>query len=304
MSVTALKTKRIVKNHATMRSDQYTAYLVMVSVGFLLYCVFLITPILMGIYYSLTDYEGIGTKYNFVGLENYVKVFTNDRRFGQALIFNARYTVMLVIGIVVIGFILAMLLNRELKGRGFFRTLYFLPAVLSMVTVGLVFKQVYFYVLPVIGQALGIPVLSTNIISKKDTAIYGILFVNLWQGLAMPTLLFMAGLQTIPQDLHEAAAIDGANAWQRFQNITVPYMLPTLSVVLVLTVKGGLGVYDYVNVMTGGSYNTTSIALLIYQNAFERNRFSYSVAQAVVVGLIVAAISYIQIRFTNAKKVE
>ena len=301
MSVTALNKKP--KNH-TMRNDQRNSYLVMTLPGFLLYCVFLITPILMGIYYSLTDYTGIGTEFNFIGAENYVKVFTNDRRFGQALIFNARYTVILVIGIVVIGFILAMLLTRELKGRSFFRTLYFLPAVLSMVTVGLVFKQIYFYVLPPIGQTLGISALATNVISKKETAIYGILFVNLWQGLAMPTLLFLAGLQTIPQDLHEAAAIDGANAWQRFRNITVPYMLPTLSVVLVLTVKGGLGVYDYINVMTGGSYNTTSIAFLIYQNAFERNRFSYSIAQAVIVGLIVAAISFIQIRFTNAKKVE
>ena len=302
MSVKALKPKA--PKRATMRKDQLISYTIMTIPGFLLYCVFLITPIVMGIYYSLTDYEGIGTKYNFIGIENYVRVFTNDRRFGQALIFNAHYTVMMVIGIVVIGFILAMLLNREIKGRSFFRTLYFLPAVLSMVTVGLVFKQIYFYVLPVIGQTLGIQALATNVISKKDTAIYGILFVNLWQGLAMPTLLFLAGLQTIPQDLHEAAAIDGATAWQRFRAITVPYMLPTLSVVLVLTVKGGLGVYDYISTMTGGSYNTTSVAFLIYQYAFERNRFSYSIAQAVVVGLIVAVISFVQIRFTNAKKVE
>ncbi len=302
MSVKTLKPKS--EKRATMRKDQFISYTIMTIPGFLLYCVFLITPIVMGIYYSLTDYEGIGTKFNFIGIDNYVRVFTNDRRFGQALIFNARYTVMMVIGIVVIGFILAMLLNREIKGRSFFRTLYFLPAVLSMVTVGLVFKQIYFYVLPVIGQTLGIQALATNVISKKETAIYGILFVNLWQGLAMPTLLFLAGLQTIPQDLHEAAAIDGATAWQRFKAITVPYMLPTLSVVLVLTVKGGLGVYDYISTMTGGSYNTTSVAFLIYQNAFERNRFSYSIAQAVVVGLIVAVISFVQIRFTNAKKVE
>ena len=287
-----------------MRKDQYVSYIIMTVPGFLLYCVFLILPILMGLYYSLTDWTGIGTDFNMVGLDNYVKVLTGDRRFGQAMVFNARYTVMMVFGIVVIGFILALLLNREIKGRTFFRTLYFLPAVLSMVTVGLVFRQVYFYVLPTIGQSLGIEALATNVISKKETAIYGIVFVNLWQGLAMPTLLFLAGLQTTPQELYEAAAIDGANAWQRFGAITVPYMLPTLSVVLVLTVKGGLGVYDYISVMTGGSYNTTSIAFLIYQNAFERNRFSYSIAQAVIVGIIIAVISFIQIKFTSARKVE
>ncbi len=287
-----------------MRKDQFVSYVIMTIPGFILYCVFLILPILMGLYYSLTNWTGIGTNFDFIGFDNYVKVFTGDRKFGQALTFNARYTVMMVVGTVVIGFILATLLNRKLKGRTFFRTLYFLPAVLSMVTVGLVFRQIYFYVLPVIGQTLGIEALATNVLSRKETAIYGVVFVNLWQGLAMPTLLFLAGLQTTPQELYEAAAIDGANAWQRFRAITVPYILPTLSVVLVLTVKGGLGVYDYISTMTGGSYNTTSIAFLIYQNAFERNRFSYSIAQAVVVGVIIAAISFVQIRFTNSKKVD
>ena len=291
------------KSH-TMRREQYLTYLCMTIPGLVLYSVFLILPILMGIFYSMTDWTGIGTNYNFVGIDNYVKVLTNDRRFVQALQFNLKYTIFLVAGIVVIGFILALLLNRELKGRTFFRTLYFMPAVLSMITVGLVFKQVYFYVLPKIGQAINSALLSENIIARKETAIYGILFVHLWQGLALPTLLFLAGLQTIPQDLYEAASIDGANSWQQFRSITIPYMMPTLSVVLILAVKQGLNVFDYVSSMTKGSYNTTSIAMLIYQNAFERNRFSYSIAQAVVIGLLIAFISFIQIRYTNGKKVE
>ena len=287
-----------------MRKEQYLTYLLMTLPGFVLYCVFLILPILMGIYYSLTDWTGIGTNFNFVGIENYIKVLTNDRRFIQALQFNLKYSVFLVAGIVIIGFILALLLNRELKGRTFFRTLYFMPAVLSMITVGLVFKQIYFYVLPKIGQALNISVLADNVIARKETAIYGILFVHLGQGLALPTLLFLAGLQTIPQDMYEAASIDGANAWHQFRTITVPYMMPTLSVVLILAVKQGLNVFDYVSSMTKGSYNTTSIAMLIYQNAFERNRFSYSIAQAVLIGLLIALISFIQIRYTNGKKVD
>jgi len=256
------------KANSLMRKEQWITYLLMTAPGLVLYCVFLILPILMGIYYSLTDWTGIGTNFNFIGLDNYVKVFTNDKRFGNALIFNLRYSVLLVAGIVVIGFLLAMLLNREMKGRSFFRTLYFMPAVLSMITIALVFKQVYFYVLP--------------------------------------TLLFLSGLQTIPIDLYEAASIDGANAWHQFKSITVPYILPTLSVVLVLAVKQGLNVFDYINAMTKGGPGgaTTSIAMLIWQNAWERNRFSYAIAQAVVTGLIIAVISFIQIKFTNDRKVE
>ena len=293
------------QEHLSIRREQTATYLTFLLPGFVIYCVFLIFPILMGIYYSFMDWNGISSDYNFIGFENYQKLFT-DRRFISALLFNLRYTVMLVIGIVVLGVILALLLNQQFKGRTFFRTLYFMPAVLSMITVSLVFKQVFFYVLPAIGKALGIEALSTNILASKQNAIYGVLFVHLWQGVALPTLLFLAGLQTIPTELYEAAAIDGANGWQQFKHITVAYLIPTLSVVLVLLVKQGLMVFDYVKSMTAGGPGTATqtIALLIYNNGFERNRYSYSIAQAIATGVIIALISAIQIQASNRKKVD
>ena len=293
------------KRHNGLRREQTLTYAAFILPGFAIYCVFLIFPILLGIYYSLMDWNGISPHYDFVGLKNYQSLLT-DKKFRAALVFNLRYTVMLVIGIVVISVILALLLNRQFKGRGFFRTLYFLPAVLSMLTVSLVFKQIFFYVLPAMGKALGIAALSTNILASKQLAIYGLLFVHLWQGVALPTLLFLAGLQTIPSELYEAAAIDGANAWQQFKSITVAYLIPTLSVVLVLVVKQGLMVFDYVKSMTGGGPGTVtqSIALLIYTNGFERNKYSYSIAQAIATGLLIAAISFVQIQLSNRKKVE
>lgn len=293
------------KKPLSIRGEQTATYLTFLLPGFIIYCVFLIFPILMGIYYSFMDWNGISSEYNFIGIENYQKLLT-DRRFTQALLFNLRYTVMLVIGIVVLGVLLALLLNQKFKGRTFFRTLYFMPAVLSMITVSLVFKQIFFYVVPDIGKMLGIEALETNVLASRDLAIYGLLFVHLWQGLALPTLLFLAGLQTIPSELYEAAAIDGANAWQQFKSITVAYLIPTLSVVLVLVVKQGLMVFDYVNAMTGGGPGTTtqSIALLIYNNGFERNRYSYSITQAIATGLLIAAVSFVQIQLSNRKKVE
>lgn len=288
-----------------MTRERITTYGLFCLPGFIAYCVFLIFPILMGIYYSFMDWNGISKSYNFIGFANYAKLFT-DKKFGEALLFNFRYTIMLIVGVVVISVVLALLLNKEFKGRSFFRTLYFLPAVLSMITVSLVFKQVFFYVLPAIGKALGIEALSTNILASKQNAIYGVLFVHLWQGVALPTLLFLAGLQTIPTELYEAAAIDGANGWQQFKHITVAYLIPTLSVVLVLLVKQGLMVFDYVKSMTAGGPGTATqtIALLIYNNGFERNRYSYSIAQAIATGLIIALISAIQIQASNRKKVD
>ena len=288
-----------------MTRERITTYGLFCLPGFIAYCVFLIFPILMGIYYSFMDWNGISKGYNFIGFANYAKLLT-DKKFGAALLFNFRYTIMLIVGVVVISVVLALLLNKEFKGRSFFRTLYFLPAVLSMITVSLVFKQVFFYVLPAIGKALGIEALSTNILASKQNAIYGVLFVHLWQGVALPTLLFLAGLQTIPTELYEAAAIDGANGWQQFKHITVAYLIPTLSVVLVLLVKQGLMVFDYVKSMTAGGPGTATqtIALLIYNNGFERNRYSYSIAQAIATGLIIAVISAMQIQASNRKKVD
>lgn len=301
--MSAQKSKK--KTHSAMTRERVTTYGLFCLPGFIAYCVFLIFPILMGIYYSFMDWNGISKSYNFIGFANYAKLFT-DKKFGEALLFNFRYTIMLIIGVVVISVVLALLLNKEFKGRSFFRTLYFLPAVLSMITVSLVFKQVFFYVLPAIGKALGIEALSTNILASKQNAIYGVLFVHLWQGVALPTLLFLAGLQTIPTELYEAAAIDGANGWQQFKHITVAYLIPTLSVVLVLLVKQGLMVFDYVKSMTAGGPGTATqtIALLIYNNGFERNRYSYSIAQAIATGLIIAVISAIQIQASNRKKVD
>ena len=301
--MSAQKSKK--KTHSAMTRERITTYGLFCLPGFIAYCVFLIFPILMGIYYSFMDWNGISKSYNFIGFANYAKLFT-DKKFGAALLFNFRYTIMLIVGVVVISVVLALLLNKEFKGRSFFRTLYFLPAVLSMITVSLVFKQVFFYVLPAIGKALGIEALSTNILASKQNAIYGVLFVHLWQGVALPTLLFLAGLQTIPTELYEAAAIDGANGWQQFKHITVAYLIPTLSVVLVLLVKQGLMVFDYVKSMTAGGPGTATqtIALLIYNNGFERNRYSYSIAQAIATGLIIALISAIQIQASNRKKVD
>ena len=288
-----------------MTRERITTYGLFCLPGFIAYCVFLIFPILMGIYYSFMDWNGISKGYNFIGFANYAKLFT-DKKFGEALLFNFRYTIMLIVGVVVISVVLALLLNKEFKGRSFFRTLYFLPAVLSMITVSLVFKQVFFYVLPAIGKALGIEALSTNILASKQNAIYGVLFVHLWQGVALPTLLFLAGLQTIPTELYEAAAIDGANGWQQFKHITVACLIPPLSVVLVRLVKQGLMVFDYVKSMTAGGPGTATqtIALLIYNNGFERNRYSYSIAQAIATGVIIALISAIQIQASNRKKVD
>lgn len=258
----------------------------------------------MGLYYSITDWNGVARTNNLVGMKNYVDALT-DKRFIKAFGFNLRYTLMYVICILILATVIALLLNQKIKGSTTFRALYFLPALFSSVTVSMIFNQIFFRVLPQIGNLLNIEMLQKSILSSKSTAIYGILFVALWGALPLQSILVLAGLQTIPSDLLEAARIDGANHRQVFRYITIPHIIPTLNVVMVLAVKGGLMVFDQIKILTDGGPNnaTRSLSILIYNDAFKNNRFSSAMAEAIIVGIIVAIISYIQLSTTSKKSV-
>lgn len=288
-----------------LKQEKMRTYTVLMLPGLILYSAFFILPILLGFYYSITDWNGISAKFNIVGLNNYIQIFQNAS-FHKAFGFTIKYTLLFVVCTIVLSVALALLLNAKVKGRSFFRTVYFLPAILSMLTVSLIFSQIFYRVIPVIGTALDIEFLKMNILAKRETAVYGILFVHLWQGVALPTLLFLAGLQTIPEELFEAASLDGASGIQKFLYITTSYLLPTLSVVMVLTLKSGLTVFDYIKCLTDGGPggSTKSISFLIYEHAFVQNKFSYSIAEAIIIGLVVAMISVLQIKFSEGKKVQ
>ncbi len=285
------------------RSKNIT-FALFVTPGLILYSIFLVLPVVMGVYYSVTDWNGISRRFNIVGIKNYRSIF-RDSRFSNAVLFNLKYTVLLTVCVVVLGIALALLLNKRVKGITGFRAMYFFPAVLSALSVTLIFGQIFYRVLPQIGSKLNIGFLQKSLLSSKTTAPYGVLLVNVWQGVALPTILFLAGLQTIPDELYEAAEIDGANAWARFRHITLPFLVPIISIVLVLTAKSGLMVFEYVHSLTDGGPGgaTESISLLIYRHAFVENKFAYSIAEAMVAGLIIAAISAIQISISNRMKV-
>lgn len=301
----AKKNKSAVKTNNVIQGQRRLTFALFTIPGFFLYSLFFIYPVLMGAYYSFTDWDGISRKIEFVGLKNYIKILTRSPRFRSAITFNAKYTVMYVICILVLGIALALVLNHKVKGITFFRAAFYLPAVLCGVTVSLIFGQIFYRVVPLFGQMLGVEVLSTNILGNKQLAIYGVLFVSVWQGVAMPTVMFMAGLQTIPEDLFESAMIDGANSWQRFRYITIPFLIPVITIVLILSVKGGLGIFDTIVGLTGGgpARSTESVSFLIYNDAFKDNKFAYAIAESMIIGVILAVVSVIQITFQNKKKV-
>lgn len=296
--------KKDTQHQACLKKDYKRTTVLMSIPGAALYTFFFTVPVCLGVYYSFTDWNSIARSNNFVGLQNYINALT-DKRFLKAFLFNFRYTIFYVAGILILATIIAMLLNQRVKGSTTFRALYFLPALFSSVTVSMIFNQIFFRVIPAFGDAMGIAALHKSILSSKDTAIFGILFVALWGALPMQSILILAGLQTIPQELLEAARIDGANRWKVFRYITIPHLIPTLSVVLVLAVKGGLMVFDQIKILTDGGPNnaTRSLSVLIYNDAFKNNRFASAMAEAIIVGIVVAVISYIQLQISNKKSV-
>lgn len=277
-------------------------FFVFTAPAVLLYLYFIIYPMANGIYYSLTDWNGISRSYNFVGLQNYAGIFTNKTSVtivGRTFLYTALLTVICT----VLSVFLALLLNQKLKGRDFFRSVYFFPAVLSSITIGLIFNQIYNTLLPEVGKALSIDSLSKSFLSSGSTAMWAILFINVWQGTALPTVIAMSGLQSISNDVLESAKIDGAGVLQTVKNVTIPLLMPTISVIIIMNVRSGLMVFDYIKATTDGGpgFSTMSIATLIYKHAFTELKFSYSAAESTVTFLVITVIAIIQLWATRER---
>lgn len=275
------------------------AYLFLV-VPIALQLIFFYAPMIQGFYYSFTDWTGLTNNFNLIGLKNYQSILT-DQKFMKSVSFTVLFTISLIVGEVLIGIFVARFLNKKIKGVGFFRTAYFFPAVLSTVTLGLIFKQVFNYGLPQLGEKFAIGFLEQNLIANEKTVFWGVLFVALWQGVAMPIVIFLAGLQSIPEDILEASSMDGATSQQIFRHIELPYLLPSLSMVFIMALKSGLTAFDLIFALTGGgpSDKTTTLGLLVYNYAFKNNQYGYANAIAVVLFLVIAVISILQIRLSK-----
>ncbi len=299
----------MVVSHQTAKSRHYDrerriTHSLYVLPSTLLYTLFTIVPIVIGFYYSFTNWNGISRQYKFMGMQNYLKIFS-DRRFTKAISFNVSYAAMLIFCVLALAVVLALALNANRYHKTFFQMTYFFPACISMLTIGLIFNYIYFQGVPALGQALHIPWMEKNILSSKQLAVYGILLANVWKSVAIPTVLIISALQTIPNEIIESSKIDGANAWQRFKHIIFRFILPTLSIIFVLLLKEGLMIYDYIVALTGGgpAGATESITMSIYRQGFEDMKFSYAISQAMVVAVIISLVSIFQIKMSSRKKI-
>jgi raffinose/stachyose/melibiose transport system permease protein len=283
---------------------QKAAFFLMTIPAMVLFFIFHTYPALQGIYYSFTNWQGYGD-WDFVGFKNYVNVFKDDRVL-HAYLFTFKFAIISTILVNVISLLLAMGLNAKIKFQKTLRAIYFMPNILSILIVGYIFNFIFSQLIPTIAEKLGIESLTTNILGDQDLAWIGIVIVAVWQAVAFNTILYLAGLVTIPADLYEAANIDGANLWKRFWHITFPMIAPFFTINMVLAMKNFLMVFDQIMAMTGGGPGqaTESIALLIYRGGFEGGEFAYQSANAVIYFIVIVVVSVIQIRFLQRREVE
>ena len=267
-----------------------------------LFFLFNTLPLLKGFYYGLTNYRGFGD-YDFVGLRNFADLF-HDIRVGKSYLFTFKYALVMTILVNVISMIMALGLNSKIKGKSALRGVYFVPNILGGLVVGYIFSFIFTYILPAVGEMANIGFLKDSILSNPDTAWIGIVVVGVWQGVAMNTIIYISGLQTIPDDVYEAGGLDGASGWKKFRYITFPLMMPFFTINMVLCMKNALMVFDQIMALTKGgpSQSTESISYLIYNNGMSGGQFGFQSANAFLFFIVIVVISFLQIRFLNKKE--
>jgi len=257
----------------------------------------------IGISYSFTDYKGIGA-YSWIGFENYTKIFKDEilvDAIGHTVFLAATFFVLVNI----IGLACALAVNRSLKTRHILRTLLFLPVVLSPLAVSYIFQFIFQTIGPInsLLAAVGLENWQRTWLADPKFAIYTVLTVMVWQNIGFAMVIFLAGLATIPQEIEEAAAIDGAGSFSRFWHITLPLLRPATAISTTLAVTTGLRVFDQVAGLTGGGpFNATeTLATQIYQNTFIYGQFGYGSAIAFIFTIVVMIAAGIQLFITRDK---
>ncbi|MDD5477840.1 MAG: sugar ABC transporter permease [Candidatus Omnitrophica bacterium] len=282
--------------------ENYTFVLPAVTI----FSIFYIIPFIWVFQLGLFDWDGISFTKVFVGLQNFKEIFLQDRNWWQSM-WNAGYITLIALTFQnILAFMLAWACDREIRMKNFYRVIFFIPPVLSEVVVGMAWRFIINDIdgANVINRTLtqmGFPHLVHNWLSDPNTALTTVAIVHCWKGFGWGFLIFLAGLQTIPRELYEAARVDGASAWQSFKKITLPLMIPVMVLVAILTVLGTMQVFVLIVSLVGGEFagHTSVPVLRILASMRGSSRFGYACAQGITFGLVLIIISFIQYRFSK-----
>ena len=285
-----------------MKNDRQRTFMLITIPILALFVCFNTIPLIRGVIYSFTNFRGFG-KYDWVGLRNYIDLFT-DARVGKSYWFTIKLALVTTVVVNVLSLLLALGLNSKIRAKGFFRGAYFLPNILGSLVVGYIFNYFFTYIIPALADMAGIKALSSSILSSPSKAWIGVMIVCAWQAIAMNTIIYISGLQTVPEDVYEAGGLDGATGWKQFRYLTFPLIIPFFSINMVLCVKNFLMVFDQIVALTKGgpAQSTESISYLIYNNGMSGGQFGFQSANAVLFFVIIVVFSVTQLTITSKKE--
>lgn len=289
------KPSRKSRTSSHLRRDYIFAY-AFISPMLIGFIIFVLIPVIATFVISFSDYSLLrGFKWN--GLDNYINIFTKDKTFVSSVLNTLEFTVLLIPTNLVLCLSLAMLLYKNIKGIGFFRTMIFTPYVTNIVSWALVWKFMLQNDGGLINMVLNLlGAKGTNWLYNSSLVIPIVVLVTLFKGFGMNTIIFIGALQEVPEMYYEAAALDGATKWQRFRKITLPMISPSIFLIIIITMIGSLKVFSQVKVLTNGGPGTSSYVMVyyIYQKAFKMNQFGYGAALSVILFVVIMALTIVQ----------
>ena len=279
---------------------QWTAYLFL-SPGLLLFGVFTVFAVCYAFYLSFHQWNVLEPQKPFVGLDNYARLF-DDARFHQAVVNTIYYTAATVPLSIVLGLLIALLLNQQIRARGFFRTLFYIPVITPLVIAAIIWKWVYngdygllnYYLIKI--GLIDEPLLW---LSSKSLAMPAAIIMWVWKTVGFVMVVYLAGLQAIPQDYYDAAKVDGAGSWRRLRDITIPLLSTTTFFLVIIQALGSFQAFTQIFVLTNGGPvgRTTTIVYYIYQHAFKRFDMGYASAMAFAMFAMMFGFTLLQLRF-------
>jgi raffinose/stachyose/melibiose transport system permease protein len=261
---------------------------------------FLVMPTLQAFQYAITDWNGFSAAFNYVGMDNFIRAFTKDTLFTNALTNNLKFVLLVVIAQTLFSLILALLLTKNSRGSILLRALFFFPTILSSVSVAFIWKFIYdpnFGLANAVLGGVGLEALQGSYLGNNAQALYWVAVTQVWFHSGQMMVVYIAGLQAIPRELYEAAEMDGAGKWQQFKSITWPFVAPATSIVVAYTTVQSFKAFDLILGIAGNPPKSSLdiLSTRIY-STFANSEFGYAAAQSIIFMAMIALVTWLQRR--------
>lgn len=263
-------------------------------------------PFAMTIRYSLTKWNGISKHPEFIGLDNFKMIFSGDANFMNATWFTIKFAILYIIIVNVLALLLALILDMNLKTSSWLRAAFFVPYILSLVIVGFIWKFIFMQGFESLGDSTGWGIFDLSWLGTPNLAFFSILGVSIWQSIGFYMVIYIAGLQSVPSDLKEAATVDGAGPVRKFFSVTLPLLAPSVTISVFVALTNAIKVFDVIISLTAGGPggSTYSLAYDIYRDTFQSNLYGYGTAKALIMFIAVLIVTIIQLSLFKRREVE